>query len=530
MVVGGDGGPQAPQDIEQDVLPLAGVVEGAHRRLLEREQPVAAVVVAPGLEPMVLRQPHLAVGRGLVFLQADPDPERHLGHGGGPGAGLGKGVGRVRAPHQDRGNLSGGHGPDRFLQVAAGGQPVGGPKVQGLGPQHGVQQVRGQVGLRRHAVAAEHQRLASGARQVGQEGVPGSGRDPQFPGAGAGARIHARRQGDAVLAAQVPGQGESRPGQPRRQHGKAVVGLGAGEGHGPFQHPQAVHGSGRAAGPAPLGEFLDRHRILAGEEVGAQGEDHLGLAHAGLRRQVGAEGGAGGLLGGAGGRFEGQVPEPRQRASQLSHQGLAGGRFQGAGEQQHLPLGLAGAGQGLDHPAFGGLPAGFAAVQARRAQAVGIVQAQHVGHRPGRGLAPQPGVLVVAGDVDGPALPGLHQDGVGAGPLLEGGRVVVGHARHHLRRTAGIGDDAPAAAAGTGRAGGQRGGGAQQFQEPPAGQAGGRFRGSGRELVGRRFPGGGGAGAFIQGAPEAAVLGEAVRFRWGAGEFIHGVSPIGQGA
>jgi len=184
---------------------------------------------------------------------------------------------------------------------------------------------------------------------------------------------------------QVPGQGEAVGATLEEPWG--IGGRPwAGEGQGTFQDPQAVHGPLGAGRTPPAGVVLDRRGIFAAEEIRAQGEDDLGLGEPGQGRQVGAESGAGGLQAGAGGRLPGQVPQPGQGPAQFGHQGLAGGRLQGAGDQQDLAARARAALQACTQQAPRASQVAARTVQARPAQPVRIVQAQHVRHRPGEVL------------------------------------------------------------------------------------------------------------------------------------------------
>ena len=93
------------------------------------------------------------------------------------------------------------------------------------------------------------------------------------------------------------------------------------------------------------------------------------------------------------------------------------------------------------------------------------------------------GMFVVARDVDGASFAGLHEHAVGTASFLVAAGVVVGHAGDAYLGAFCVGNAKVPGVAVTTRHGRQRGGGPQQAQEVPAGQACGRFRGSWREFV-----------------------------------------------
>ena len=120
---------------------------------------------------------------------------------------------------------------------------------------------------------------------------------------------------------------------------------------------------------------------------------------------------------------------------------------------------------------FGLHPAEGATFESGGAEAVGIIETEHVGHGAGAGLALHARMFIVAHDVDGPALAGLDQHGVYPAALLEGAGVVVGHARHDLHGSLGVGHDGALSLAIAGHGGRKGRRGADESEEIPAGES-----------------------------------------------------------
>ena len=366
------------------------------------------------------------------------------------------------------------------------------------------------VGFPGHGFAAKDHRFGAGPVEIRQKLAAQAGGKPLVL-LEAGYR-GSRGQGPAVLEVQIPGQGEGLGRQAGGAQGQAMIGLGAGEGHRAFHHPKPVHGRG-----APLGgEGPHRFGVVAVEEIRAQGKDHLGLVQVAFQCHGRAEGRIGPLQGPfPRGRFPFKVPKARKGLAQAGQELLAGGAGDGAGEQEDLLILVPGGAKGRDQRAQGLLPGGWPAIDARAAQAIRVIEAQHPGQGSGAGLALQPGMLVVAGDVDGAAFAGLHQHRAGVPALGEGAGVEGGHPGHDFPGAAGVGHhqlaDAVLAAQG-GRCRRQP----QQPHEVAAGKPGvGGSQGLGVEFLLGGLAGPGAFPPLLQGAPVAR----------GPDRLSHGASP-----
>ena len=150
---------------QEQLFALLRVVEGADGGLLERHHR-AIGIIAPGLQPVVFRKHNRALGGAFVLEQTDPGAGGDLLEGALPLRGLRIGVAGIHVPEQRRRESACGHAFHDRIQIFQGGEALGGPHVQGLGAQHGIEQRGRHMGLGGHGIAAEHHGLAARGLEI----------------------------------------------------------------------------------------------------------------------------------------------------------------------------------------------------------------------------------------------------------------------------------------------------------------------------------------------------------------------------
>jgi hypothetical protein len=369
---------------EQRLLGGARPAERAHQRLAQAEVAGHRLRVPPALEEVVVGADGVRVRAGLVPAIAERDGQRHLLerlHEVGARRVI---VGRVRAPHHERVHLAAVHLLDQRGERGVVPLPLQRRAIELHGgadvPKQHVDRVdhdlRGDV-----VAAAHHQRLPAVLPQLVDDRVELVAFD--------GIR-HGRRAGRARLAGDAREQGRGDRAQLRRRHRHADVGVAARDRHPRLDldvKPRPSLGLARA-------RVLPRelHRRQPGpEEVRLEPDDHARPLERVVRDHRAPERLR--VRGADGARRHGvvhDVTEAGVALAPLGDDGAPGRAGHGAGQEHDLRL-----------------PRGArAAAEQRR--------------------------FVVPVDLDGAAVPLLHEQAARRRAAPTGGGVVVRHAGHDL--------------------------------------------------------------------------------------------------